>query len=530
METGKIRVLIVDDNEEARYLLATLLKGVGHEVASAWNGAEALATLRIQTFDMIITDALMPVMDGFQLCMKVKQDERLRSIPLVFYTGAYIDEKDEELALTMGAHRFIHKPQSPDEILKILTEVLAEVRDGKTGLGRESRETQESLLQRYNERVVNKLEQKMQDLQKEIAERKRVEEALQDSEEKLKAVVYGSPIPKFGIDRDHKIIYWNKALEEITGIKAGEIIGTKQHWKAFYNEEKPCLADLVLDGDLERIPDWYGAKVSKSKLLTDAYEATDFFPMLGSEGTWLHFTAGAIRDSKGSIVGAVETLEDITESKRAEEALLVASRYNRALIETSVDPFVTISPDGRISDVNTATEKVTGYPCDKLIGTDFSDYFTEPDKARAGYQKVLKEGFVKDYDLEILHRDGHVTPVTYSASVYRDESGGIVGIFAAARDITVRKRTEEALRLSEEKFSQAFLLSPDPIVMTRFADGVIVSANEACMEILGYETDDLIGKSFLKLNLWDSLEDRNTVTESLKADGRVYGYESRFCT
>ncbi len=189
MESRKIRVLIVDDKEEARYLLETLLKGAGHETASARNGAEALATLRIQRFDMIITDALMPVMDGFQLCMKVKQDERLRSIPLVFYTGAYTDDKDDELAMTMGAHRFIHKPLPPDELLEILGEVLAEVREGKSGLVREFRETKESLLQRYDERVVNKLEHKMQELEREITVRKETEEALQLAHAELESRV-----------------------------------------------------------------------------------------------------------------------------------------------------------------------------------------------------------------------------------------------------------------------------------------------------------------------------------------------------
>ena len=102
--------------------------------------------------------------------------------------------------------------------------------------------------------------------------------------------------PHIVIDRDHRLVYWNRALEEISGIEAGEVIGTKHQWKAFYNEERPCLADLLVDGDLERITDWYGVECSKSKLLTDAYEVTDFFPVLGSEGKWLHFTAAAIGD------------------------------------------------------------------------------------------------------------------------------------------------------------------------------------------------------------------------------------------
>jgi len=130
------------------------------------------------------------------------------------------------------------------------------------------------------------------------------------------------------------------------------------------------------------------------------------------------------------------------------------SAYNRTLIEASVDPLVTISAEGKITDVNTATEKVTGCSRDELIGTDFSEYFTDPERARAGYQQVFRDGLVKDYELGLRHRDGPVTPITYSASVYRDESGEVVGVFAAARDISRRKQAEEFLKRAHAELEQ----------------------------------------------------------------------------
>ena len=113
-----------------------------------------------------------------------------------------------------------------------------------------------------------------------------------------------------------------------------------------------------------------------------------------------------------------------------------AELYARSLIEASPDSLVTISQEGSITDVNEATEQVTGAPRSELIGTDFSDYFTDSEQARAGYRKVFSDGLVRDYPLSIRHRNGTITDVLYNASLYRDEAGEVVGVFAAARDVT----------------------------------------------------------------------------------------------
>ncbi|HET6461758.1 MAG TPA: PAS domain S-box protein, partial [Syntrophales bacterium] len=151
-----------------------------------------------------------------------------------------------------------------------------------------------------------------------ITDRKKAEEKLRESEQRLHRVIQGSPIPTFVIGKDHRAIYWNKALEELSGIKAEEVIGTTDCWRAFYSKERPCLADLLVDQTLNEIPQWYFDKYVRSKLIEEAYEATDFFPELGDTGKWLRFTAAAIRDSQGNLVGVIETLEDVTERKRAE--------------------------------------------------------------------------------------------------------------------------------------------------------------------------------------------------------------------
>jgi PAS domain S-box-containing protein len=146
---------------------------------------------------------------------------------------------------------------------------------------------------------------------------------------------------------------------------------------------------------------------------------------------------------------------DVTERERAEEQLRKASAYTRSLIEASLDPLVTISPEGKITDVNAATEAVTGRPRADLVGSDFSDYFTEPERAREGYRKVLADSRVRDYPLTIRHVSGRTTDVLYNASVYRDEAGQVQGVFAAARDITEKTRAENERWRLEERFRRA---------------------------------------------------------------------------
>jgi PAS domain S-box-containing protein len=142
------------------------------------------------------------------------------------------------------------------------------------------------------------------------------------SEQKLISIIHGSPIPFFVLSRDHKIIYWNRALQALSNIKPSEILGTNQQWRAFYKTQRPCLADLILDNKTDQISELYSGKLSKSKLLVDAYEVTEFFPDMGEKGTWFRITSAGLRDSSGNLFGAMETLEDITEQKVAQDELL----------------------------------------------------------------------------------------------------------------------------------------------------------------------------------------------------------------
>lgn len=150
---------------------------------------------------------------------------------------------------------------------------------------------------------------------------------------------------------------------------------------------------------------------------------------------------------------------DIAARKRAEDQVRAAAVWARNLIEASLDPLVTISPEGKITDVNAATEAATGVPRDQLVGTDFADYFTEPDDARAGYRKVLAEGSVRDYPLTIRHATGRTTDVLYNASVLRGEDGAVQGVFAAARDVTEVHALQAQLAMSSRLAAMGSLVA-----------------------------------------------------------------------
>lgn len=241
-----------------------------------------------------------------------------------------------------------------------------------------------------------------------------------------RSLIEASLDPLVTISPDGRVTDVNKATELVTGVERERLIGTR--FSDYFTEPQKAeegYHKVLSEGQVQHYP------------LTIRH--------VSGRTTDVHYNATVYRDEAGQVQGVFAAARDVTEHNRMEEELRVASLYARSLLEASLDPLVTISPDGKITDVNEATVIVTGVARQQLIATSFSDYFTEPQKAEEGYHTVLSEGLVRDYPLTIRHVSGRTTDVLYNAVVYRNEAGGVQGVFAAARDVTERKRAEAEL-------------------------------------------------------------------------------------
>lgn len=255
---------------------------------------------------------------------------------------------------------------------------------------------------------------------RDITTQRVLEKSLRDSEQTLRTIISGSPAAQFVIDYNHQVLYWNKALEEISGVSGEDVIGSSLHWKAFYTEPRPCLADILVDNQIELLVDWYPGIRRRSTVIASAYEGTKFFEMPYSEGKWLVFTAVAIRDSAGTIIGAVQTLEDITERKQEEAELI---QYRNHLEELVKD---------RTSELAIAKEQAEAANNSKSVFlSNMSHELRTPLNAILGYSQILSR---KEIDpdtikgLTIIGRSGEhlLTLINDILDIAKIEAGKIV--------------------------------------------------------------------------------------------------------
>jgi PAS domain S-box-containing protein len=344
-----------------------------------------------------------------------------------------------------------------------------------------------------------------------------------DPERRIRGILMGSPIPCFIIDTGHRVRYWNRALAVLSGIRAADVIGTRKHWKAFYPKSRPCLADFLVDGKMAEIAHWYEGKGHRSDLVEEGYGATDFFPALGPNGRWLHFTAATIRDASGALQGAIETLEDITEFKLTEEALKRSEEKFRHLVEDLSEIIFSVDAEGRITYVSPPIESVIGYPMSRIVGEHFG-LFIHPDDLPGldeSFRKTLA-GDLHPYSYRLVARDGRIVHVQSSSRVLR-ERGRAAGLIGVLTDISERKKAEDELRASEEKHRGLFENAFDGIYQST-PEGRLLTANPAMVRILGYGSlEELLAVPII--DTYANPADRRAMMEKLEREGELRGYE-----
>ena len=411
---SELKVLVVDDKMENRYLLESMLGASGYETVTVSNGIEALKILRTQKIDAIISDLLMPKMDGFQLIRECKKDPQLKDIPFIIYTATYTDTKDIDFGMSLGAARYIIKPAEADALLLELNDAIA--RSLREELGQTMQfGGQNGLVEReYSRRLVSKLDKKVRELEK--------------SEELFRKIFENSPLGMAIVAPDYRFLSVNPAFVVMTGYPEGELLQM-----SFMDITHPdCL-----NADLEQVQKLRNGEIP-------VFRAEKRYVRKDKSVLWGLLMVTAIRDSEGSLRSFAAQVEDITLRKRAEEELRESEARYRLLADASPEMVYMVDTEGCVRYVNKeAARQFRASPSD-LVGKPLSDLFP-PEMAERHMEAIRKVAttrqtiigeLVEDFPEGRVCIEARLTPVI-------DDQDRVVGVLGLSNDITQRKQVEE---------------------------------------------------------------------------------------
>jgi len=507
------RILVVDDVPANLKLVSDILSGYGYQIRPASSGSMALRTVEAEAPDLILLDVRMPEMDGYEVCRRLKADEKNRSIPVIFLSA--LDETaDKVKGFEAGGVDFITKPFQTVEMLKRIETHLS-LRHLQNQLEAQNLQLRQEIVERERaEEVLRKQEACLEelvvartaDLQLEIQEHKQTEETLKDSERRLADIINLLPDPTFAINLEGEVIIWNRGAEEFTGIKSEDMLGKDNYEYAlpFYGTRRPILVDLVLKPS-EEVSSSYPRIRSENGLLKAEANTRSF---MGGEA-YLLGTAAPLYDAKGSVIGAIETLRDITERSRQEEALRESERRLSQIIDFLPDATFAIDLEGRVIAWNRAIEEMTGVKAEVMLGKGDYEYslqfygvrrpilidlvFKSDEEIQQKYFFVKKEGACLLAEANVPVKGEHLVLWGIARPLF-DGKGNIVGAIESIRDITERKRAEEAIREANERLKSVLHAATGYSIIGTDQDGVIKIFNEGAELMLGYSAEDVVDK------------------------------------
>ncbi len=338
---------------------------------------------------------------------------------------------------------------------------------------------------------------------RDITDQKRLEEQLRQAQNYNRGLIESSVDAMLTVDPDDTITDVNEQMVKLSGYSREQLIGTS--FKDYFSEPERAAQ---------------GVRQTLSEGSVTNYELT--LRSQRRRQILVSFNASVFKDTEGEVRGIFAVARDVTDQKRLEEKLRESENYNRGLIESSVDALVTVNPDLTVTDVNEQMVKLTGYSREELVGSPFKDYFTEPARAAAGVRQTFDDGSVTDYELVLKSRAGKQTVVSFYAGTFKDASGRVAGILAAARDITAQKRLEDQLR-DQQNYNRSLIESRVDALMTVDPHGIITDVNEQTIKLSGHNRKQLVGSPFV-----DYFTDAERALSGVRKtfdDGVVTNYE-----
>ncbi|MDX9815560.1 MAG: PAS domain S-box protein [Smithellaceae bacterium] len=415
-------ILIVDDNDTNLYVLKSLLESESMETITAKNGKEALAKAHSHPPDLIVSDILMPVMDGYTLCRHWKSDDQLKHIPFIFYTATYTEAKDEKFALSLGADLFIVKPQEPEVLINMLSKFLSAQYVVKPAQLKPLGEEMEFFRQ-YNEILFSKLEKKMLDLETANQQLKMLEERYRLSFENTSDVI-------FIVDENLNILSMSQSAEKILGYKPEEFIGKlvtdmKHIFTPASFERAIADAMLILKGET------ISAKI---------------YEFMAKDGTIkIGEVSGSPIMRNGQVTGFVSIVRDITDRRRMEDELRNSAQKYRTILEDMNDMYYELDLKGNMTFFNKALLSLTARSPEELQGMNFRDYMSSEgsEDALKIFGEIYKTGKPRLFVNEIVTKTGEVKYFESQAGLLLDENKQPIGFRGIARDITDRKKAQD---------------------------------------------------------------------------------------